>query len=292
MENIPKKYGGNLDWQFGETPNLEPAIANSLSWKENFEQKGHRTLPIGPIKWQYDEKGDLVATAIGTENDKPRKRVIAQLHDEESGVARLSLSPGRAEEKPLFQTTSAQIPAVHDTTRATSQMAEDDKPNMNGSTAPASSRFGVPTSAATPQSTDSAAPRQGTSSTRYEQQVDTHAHGQAADATPEVKIDSQGEKQGIMEPNTVGQAPKEHPMKIPEPEEPQVSYMDQAKEMAGHAVEQAKHLPATVMSAVGMGGAKEAEIQPPHVKKEDPAVDAMSGANVEEFLRSQTMSKR
>lgn len=58
MDNIPKKYGGNLDWKFGDMPNLEPAIANSLRWRENFEVKGHKTLPIGPIKLQYDEHGE------------------------------------------------------------------------------------------------------------------------------------------------------------------------------------------------------------------------------------------
>ena len=71
--------------------------------------------------------------------------------------------------------------------------------------------------------------RSGTSSTKYSQQAGTHAAGQLAEGTPYVKIDSQGERQAIMEPNTVGQAPKEHP--LPDTEEPP-TMVEQAQEMA------------------------------------------------------------
>lgn len=130
--------------------------------------------------------------------------------------------------------------------------------------------------------------RQGTSSTRYEQQSNTHAHGQLAEGTPAIKLDGQGERQGLMEPNTVGQAPKEHP--IPRADEPQPGVIEQAQNVAGQAVEQAKQIPTTVMSAVGMGGQKEDE-HAPEPKKEDPEVDGMEGKKVEEFLRAKTMSQ-
>jgi hypothetical protein len=326
MENIPKKYGGKLDWQFGDSPNLEPAIANSLRWKEVIEEKGHKTLPLGPIKWQYDEDGDLVATAIGTENNQPRKRVIAKLHSE--SVAKLALSPGRAENNALFHTTSAQIPAINDKSKATPAMTESSQPSTNGAISQGSGGAAVSEAAAgtmwdrgntstarvgtstaregtstaregtstaregtsTPREGTST-PREGTSNTRIEQQIGTHAEGHTADRTPETRVDGQGEKQAIMEPNTVGQAPKEHPMKIPEPEEPQPSYIDQAKEVAGQAVETAKQLPTMVMGAVGMGGAKQDENTTLAGKKEDPEVDALDPATVEEFLRSQTMTR-
>merc|ERR1719487_1050857 len=73
----------------------------------------------------------------------------------------------------------------------------------------------VPTNTTT-TSTSPPAPqqetRQGTSSTRYAQQEGTHAAGQLASGAPETRVDSQGEKQGIMEPGTVGQAPKKAPV--------------------------------------------------------------------------------
>ena len=292
MDNIPKKYGGNLDWKFGDMPNLEPAIADSLRWREQFEQNGHKTLPIGPIKLQYDEQGDLLATAIGTEDGKARQRVIAGLHPED-GVARLALSPGRVE-----SSTSSVIPAalqngtLHNTSASPATapttngtiMSSDADPNISSTD---SSKTG--TYLSYQDSTDANnTSRAGTSETRYVQQSGTHAEGTLAEGTPALKIDSQGEKQALMDPNTVGQAPKEHPLPIPE--EPAPSMMDQAKGLAGQAVEGAKQLPATVMGAVGMGGQKEEPVQE-QAKKEDPAVDAMEGRNVEEFLRSQTMSK-
>ncbi|KAF2207388.1 hypothetical protein CERZMDRAFT_23613, partial [Cercospora zeae-maydis SCOH1-5] len=75
VENIPKKYGGKLDWSFGDMPYLGANVTQSLRWKEVVEENGHKTLPIGPIKWEYDEDGDLVAIAIGTEAGKPRRRI-------------------------------------------------------------------------------------------------------------------------------------------------------------------------------------------------------------------------
>ena len=83
LDNLPKKYGGNLDWEFGDMPALDPGIVKALDWKQTIEQKGYKTLPIGPIRWEYEDennngkKGDLVAKAIGTEKGKPRQNVIA-----------------------------------------------------------------------------------------------------------------------------------------------------------------------------------------------------------------------
>lgn len=67
VENIPKKYGGLLDWSFGDMPYLEDEIVKAMRWKEDVREKGHRTFPIGPINWEYDEDGDLVAKGVGSE---------------------------------------------------------------------------------------------------------------------------------------------------------------------------------------------------------------------------------
>lgn len=140
--------------------------------------------------------------------------------------------------------------------------------------------------------------REGTSATRYDQQAHTHAEGQLANTTPQVKVDGQGESQGIMDPKTVGQAPKEHPM--PKEEAPAPGYMEQAQSMANEAMEQAKHLPEHVKHALGYGPSEEEKQKEEEERKrreeeekpkEDPEVDGMEGGKVEEFLRSQTMSK-
>ena len=139
-------------------------------------------------------------------------------------------------------------------------------------------------------SNDGSGARQGTSSTRYAQQEETHAAGQLADTTPDVRVDSQGEKQGLMEPATIGQAPKHHPEH--EVEQPQPGMLDQAKVTARQTAEYAKQLPKTVMKAVGMGDkSSEPQEQQVEQKEEDPKIDQMSGHKVEEFLRDQTTTQ-
>lgn len=165
---------------------------------------------------------------------------------------------------------------------------------------PAHSTYTIPykgttttTGASDSSSMPSSDTRKGTSATRYEQQASTHAAGQVAEGTPDIKVDSQGERQGVMDPHTVGQAPKEHPLPKEGEEPAQPGVVEQAQSVAGQAVEQAKQVPATVMGAVGMGGKTEGKEEGEKVqeKREDPEVDGMEGGKVEEFLRAKTMSQ-
>ncbi|KAK5126436.1 hypothetical protein LTR85_010672 [Meristemomyces frigidus] len=311
LDNVPKKYGGNLDWQFGDMPYLEPSVVNALRWEEQTTEKGHRTWPKGPIKWQYDDKGDLVAKAIGTENGRPRNRVIAGLHPD-AGVAQLALSPGRLQQgktsahmasatgaaaikSPAGATTNAQVAPQSKMPSSAVADADQNVGRSANSAVQETSRSGAYTVPYRDNHAQVASPphdsRQGTSSTRFEQQAGTHAEGTLAHGTPETKTDGRGEQQGIMEPGTVGQAPKEHPMPTPEGEEEQgPTITEQAQQYANQAYVQASQLPATVMAAVGMGGKKEEEVAAPTARKEDPRIDNMEGKSVEEFLRSKTMS--
>ncbi|KAI6810424.1 CRAL/TRIO domain-containing protein [Hortaea werneckii] len=415
LDNLPKKYGGNLDWEFGDMPALDPGIVKALDWKETIEQKGHKTLPIGPIRWEYEDesgkKGDLVAKAIGTEKGKPRRNVIAGLHPE-AGLARLALSPGRQSvpgnksqsisngggsraasataasvqsATPVAAAASSSLPSqdrstTPTTTSETKGSTEGKKMNapadyMNpvegeeggsqttntrtagegegkntyldysglgaGTAAAAGAGAGAagaagttaaetsnPTSTSTDPnasvptnttttSTSPPAPqqetRQGTSSTRYAQQEGTHAAGQLASGAPETRVDSQGEKQGIMEPGTVGQAPKKHPMRDELGEEMKggegkggsggsSGVMGQASSYANSAVQGAKSGAGAVMGAVGIGGAGKSKEEEERRKEEeeaekererrrdDPEVEKLDGRNVEEFLRSKTAS--
>jgi len=129
--------------------------------------------------------------------------------------------------------------------------------------------------------------RQGTSSTRFEQQSGTHADGVLADGTPVVREDGQGTSHTVMEPRTVGQAPKDTPLYRDDDGKPTV--IEQAQHLAEQAYEQAAHLPSTVMSAVGLGGKKDDSEGP--TKAEDPRVDAMESHKVEEFMRDSTKSQ-
>lgn len=146
-ENFPKKYGGKLDWKFGDMPNLEPSLVDAMTWHEDIRQNGNRTLPIGPIRWEYNEKGDMEMTAVGSENGTPRKRRVAELKRQD-GVTRLALSAGRIHEQQLAgastatsaktasgTTTGNATPAETEAAVASNGVRENRKPAMDSADA-------------------------------------------------------------------------------------------------------------------------------------------------------------
>ncbi|KAK9372070.1 uncharacterized protein V1513DRAFT_487325 [Lipomyces chichibuensis] len=68
--NLPKKYGGKLDFEFGQMPVLDPALKNVLKWEGL-----HTHFPHGPIYWR-DNGDHIVATAIGSVDHKERRETI------------------------------------------------------------------------------------------------------------------------------------------------------------------------------------------------------------------------
>lgn len=78
-ENIPKKYGGQLDFEWGNMPVLEPEIESQIKWENPDVQNGKNTVPIGPIKWEKNEDGSMTAIAVGSEKGEPRNKRIFTL---------------------------------------------------------------------------------------------------------------------------------------------------------------------------------------------------------------------
>jgi hypothetical protein len=339
-ENIPKKYGGKLDFKFGDLPMLEPAIADSLDWQQDIRKGGFRSFPTGPIKWQK-ENGKMQAVAVGTQGGSRRNLLIAGTRSAPTAetTTNSSLAPPRAA---LMRTTTGEAthppsppqdgrqseeinPYLNDdhsdhagrvddsvipnatvnqgsgnTYLNYNNLVSNDTPQTNTaqtSTLPIRESTNNQSSSGVhnPEFKDAVGPRtpapevrQGTSNTRFEQQGHTHAADQLAEGTPESRHMGHGDKVQIMEPGTVGQAPKEHPVPNADDEAAQPSYIDQAKSVAGTA---ASYLPQSVLSAVGLGAQQTSPETQTHVKKEDPAVDSMDERKVEEFLRASTMSK-
>jgi hypothetical protein len=61
-ENIPKQYGGGLEFKWGETPNLDPVVHETVKW-----ENGHTAFPRGPMVWRPVGDGEtLECVAIGT----------------------------------------------------------------------------------------------------------------------------------------------------------------------------------------------------------------------------------
>jgi len=97
--NIPKKYGGQLDFNFGDMPVLEPAIVNALDMKEGCsglpKQRGEATLPIGPIKWHEGRGKEMEAIGVGLQSDDGtmRNTVLARIHTGFQGMHGVTRGP-------------------------------------------------------------------------------------------------------------------------------------------------------------------------------------------------------
>lgn len=89
--NIPKKYGGQLEFNFGDMPILEPAIVNSLVLSNGYaelpKQRGQTTLPIGPIKWREGRGKEMEAICVGRGDDGMiRDEVMTRVHTDFQGM--------------------------------------------------------------------------------------------------------------------------------------------------------------------------------------------------------------
>jgi hypothetical protein len=310
-ENIPKKYGGTLDFQFGDMPMLEPAILNALDWKEPSTHKGAKSFPIGPINWEQGENGERKAIAVGTENGRPRHKhiftipnpvgnIVAEKPVVNTPVDELELQltgPGTATQPPDTgdSTVDDDIPPPSDPPTPSATPAPPTQPTSSGSVQPIAF---TPYTGANANET-SLPLREGTSDTRYEAQHQTHAAGQLAEGTPHAAVNDHGhgDKTVTMEPGTVGQAPKD--VSIPPVEPPAPSYMEQARNAAASATTMvtsaAGSAAGAVTSLVG-GNAEKAEAKveekapekSPEQKELDRKVDEKDGAALEGFLREKT----
>jgi hypothetical protein len=69
VRNIPRQYGGELEFNWGEMPNLDPLIMQTASW-----EKGFTAFPKGPVYWRplAEDEGRLECVAVGSEGGKER----------------------------------------------------------------------------------------------------------------------------------------------------------------------------------------------------------------------------
>lgn len=89
IQDIPKKYGGQLDYTFGQMPNLAAGgMGEMVEWAEGME-KG--MLPAGPIKWERAENGDMVMVNVGSVGGVEKRDVIGTVKRQWEEV----LFPGR-----------------------------------------------------------------------------------------------------------------------------------------------------------------------------------------------------
>ncbi|KAK4183635.1 putative SEC14 cytosolic factor [Podospora australis] len=73
--NIPKAYGGELDFSFFDRPNLDPEILKRLTW-----ENGHTEFPRGPVYWKkIDGQERLECIAVGRVGGKERRERICTI---------------------------------------------------------------------------------------------------------------------------------------------------------------------------------------------------------------------
>ncbi|KAF2459326.1 CRAL-TRIO domain-containing protein [Lineolata rhizophorae] len=138
--NIPKKYGGELDFEFGMMPVLEPDIAAALQWQNPSQQNGINTIPTGPVKWEMDAAtGQMQAVACGSGADGAlRHTVVATLRD--AGVKALRQMHGSLTRQNTQIDASKEPPTgVGTDTQPSDELAAaaaDEGPPPSGTTTP------------------------------------------------------------------------------------------------------------------------------------------------------------
>jgi len=71
--NIPKKFGGELDYEFGEMPALDPVLKDLITWEGS-----HTDFPHGPLFWH--DRGDYIELeAVGSVNKQERRDMICKM---------------------------------------------------------------------------------------------------------------------------------------------------------------------------------------------------------------------
>ncbi|KAK3307171.1 CRAL-TRIO domain-containing protein [Chaetomium strumarium] len=73
--NIPKAYGGELDFDFFDRPNVDPRIREALTW-----ENGYTDFPDGPAYWVPVDGGRrLACIAVGSKGGKERRETVCTI---------------------------------------------------------------------------------------------------------------------------------------------------------------------------------------------------------------------
>ncbi|KAK4495080.1 hypothetical protein PRZ48_013407 [Zasmidium cellare] len=73
--DIPKRYGGSLDWEFGDLPLIDSELLGLMNMDEDIP-----TILPGPIRWRKSADGAKVeAHALGSSSGQQRDEVIAHM---------------------------------------------------------------------------------------------------------------------------------------------------------------------------------------------------------------------
>lgn len=75
IRNIPKKYGGELDFEWGALSKPDPAWEGIVQW-----ENGHTGFPTGPLLWEDVDGGERMACiSYGRVDGKDRRETICTI---------------------------------------------------------------------------------------------------------------------------------------------------------------------------------------------------------------------
>ncbi|KAL8975912.1 MAG: hypothetical protein Q9205_007983, partial [Flavoplaca limonia] len=76
VSSIPKKYGGELDFECGMMPSLDPDLRKCLEMKD---PKLEELFLTGPTRWVDSDEGEMVALSVGSIDGNPHKEAVATM---------------------------------------------------------------------------------------------------------------------------------------------------------------------------------------------------------------------
>lgn len=76
VSSIPKKYGGDLDFECGMMPSIDPDLRKCLEIKD---AKLEELFLTGPTRWVDSEEGEMIALSVGSIDGKPHKEAVATM---------------------------------------------------------------------------------------------------------------------------------------------------------------------------------------------------------------------
>ena len=140
-ENIPKKYGGKLDFKFGDMPVLDPAIERALKWEGD-----NKAFPGGPMFWVHKKVGgnvqegsgnEMEAIAVGSSAGKERRerictitKMLAETEVTDGMNGHATASAEGTKKHPETRPEFLSVPTAHDgvPTQAQTQMQTQTQP--------------------------------------------------------------------------------------------------------------------------------------------------------------------
>lgn len=119
--NIPRQYGGELDFGFFDRPNVDPRIRERLAW-----ENGYTDFPDGPAYWVPVDGGRrLACLAVGSKNGKPRRERVCTIP--------VAFPPGDEAAGATDATAAAAAPTDADVQGVQNlSISDDDKAATNG----------------------------------------------------------------------------------------------------------------------------------------------------------------